>query len=252
MKDNLGTVLQKLRKEANLTAKDVAEKLQIMGYPISDKTLSGYETGIRMPNADVFMALCQIYNCKNILEIFSFVKAGYSIPTDEEWSTIEKYRLLDEYGKETVRIILDREVERVKQINRLEVSEEFTPTRIISYYQRLASAGAGEFLFNDIPTDTIEVLLNDISRQADFVIGINGRSMETSYYDGEKVFIKKTPDVNYGEIGLFIANGNCYIKELGHNELISQNEDKETYPNIKPDENGIKIIGKVIGKVDEG
>lgn len=177
----------------------------------------------------------------------------------KEMEYIKKYRFIEEHSPEGASIIdsiLNREYNVASQIQELEnriksleVSEEFTPTRIISYYQRLASAGKGEFLFGDIPTDTIEVPLNDISLQADFVIGINGRSMETTYYDGEKVFVKKTPDVNYGEIGLFIANGDCYIKELGHNELISHNKDKDSYPNIKPDENGITIIGKVLGKV---
>ena len=70
MDGSLGAVLKKLRKKKKLTAKETADKLSSLGYEISEKTISGYETGIRMPNADVFMALCTIYDCKNILEMF--------------------------------------------------------------------------------------------------------------------------------------------------------------------------------------
>lgn len=113
---SLGTTLKELRKNKKLTAKETADRLSLLGYEISEKTISGYETGIRMPNADVFMALCTIYECKNILEMFSFIKADYSIPTDSEWKMIEKYRNLDVFGKESVELLLDRESERVKEI----------------------------------------------------------------------------------------------------------------------------------------
>lgn len=119
MNENFGTVLKELRKKKKLTAKTVSKKLQDMGYSISDKTLSGYETGIRMPNADVFMALCQIYECKNILEIFSFVKAEYSVPTDDEWKIIEKYRFVSENSLDGINIIdtiLNREYAIAKQL----------------------------------------------------------------------------------------------------------------------------------------
>lgn len=47
MTKNLGATLKELRKKENLTAKDVSMKLKEIGYAISDKTLSGYENGIR-------------------------------------------------------------------------------------------------------------------------------------------------------------------------------------------------------------
>ena len=116
MEKKLGAVLRELRKKKKLTAKETVDKLLSMGYEISDKTLSGYETGIRMPNADVFMALCKIYDCKNILQIFSFVKADYSIPTDDEWIIIEKYRFLDPHGKKMVDFTLNEEWARSQEL----------------------------------------------------------------------------------------------------------------------------------------
>ena len=112
MGEHLGSTLKELRKKKKLTAKETVDKLSSLGYEISEKTISGYETGIRMPNADVFMALCTIYDCKNILEMFSYIKADHSILTDSEWEMIEKYRFISTYsidGASVVGTILDRE-----------------------------------------------------------------------------------------------------------------------------------------------
>lgn len=251
MERSLGETLKELRKNMFLTAKDVSIILKNMGYSISDKTLSGYENGIRMPNADVFMALCQIYKCKNILEIFSFVEADYSIPTDNEWNIIEKYRDLDEQGRETVSYLLDREVSRTQTEQDLydrisELEGKSQQHYFMTYYQKLASAGTGEYLFDDVPTETIEVPDDEISRQADFVIGVNGGSMEPDYCDGEKVYVKKTDDIPVGKVGIFIQGNECYIKEKGVDCLISRNK---KYADLIPSDD-IRLIGEVIGKVE--
>lgn len=85
------------------------------------------------------------------------------------------------------------------------------------------------------------------ARDADFVIGINGDSMEPDYCNGDKVFVKKTPNLDVGDVGIFLKGNDCYIKECGPDRLISRNK---AYDDIWPDEN-IITIGKVIGKVEE-
>lgn len=157
MEKNLGETLKDLRKKTNLTAKDVSLKLKDMGYAISDKTLSGYENGIRMPNADVFMALCRIYNCKNILEIFSFIKADYSIPTDEEWMIIERYRGLDDHGREMVDFTLRKEWER-------STAEKDNIVEISAHLQTNAAHARTDI---DIPED-VDTSEDDIMDDEDF------------------------------------------------------------------------------------
>ena len=103
MKDKeMGSTLRELRERENLTIKDVISELDKHGISISDKALYSYESGKRAASADMFLALCEIYKCNNILEIFSNVKVDYSVPTDTEWVIIEKYRSLDPVGKELV------------------------------------------------------------------------------------------------------------------------------------------------------
>lgn len=88
-----------------------------------------------------------------------------------------------------------------------------------------------------------------LSRRVDFVSGVNGRSVEDTYFDGDKVPVEKTPEVPVGKIGIFIRGSECFIKEDGKDKLISRNEGKERNPDTIPDERKINPIGIVLGKV---
>ena len=176
-----------------------------------------------------------------------------------EITHIRKYRNLDDFGRETVNTVLDRETKRVEDLQTKQEHIDQLKQRIVTelikriplpFYAGLASAGSGEYLFDDIPMDVIEVPDTPISRKADFIIGVSGDSMEPDFYNGEKVFVKKTTNLNTGDIGIFLKGEDCYIKELGRDRLISHNPDKDNYPDVKADED-IIVVGKVIGKVEE-
>lgn len=169
----------------------------------------------------------------------------------EEMQHIKKYRQLDAKGQQHVTSILDWELERTQaaqeQTDRIaELENNTCPRYFMTYYQKLASAGTGEYLFDDVPTDTIEVPCNELSAQADFVIGVNGDSMEPDYYDGEKVYVRKTDDLSVGKVGIFVQGSECFIKEKGTDCLISRNKD---YPDIIP-ASDMQLIGEVIGKLE--
>ena len=241
--------ITKYRKLAGLNQKEFAAKLGA-----APSRVSSWETGANSTDIDTLFKICEILNVSinDMCEIYPDANIMLSYLEQE---LINKYRSLDPYGKETVSYILDRECERVsslqKQKERIEELEsENTPQRIIAYYQRLASAGSGDYLFDDIPTDFIRVRSTAISRQADFVIGVNGRSMEDTYHDGYRVFVKKLTEIDIGDIGVFTRGNDCFIKELGTDRLISHNQDKDAYPDI-PASNDIRLVGKVLGIVDE-
>ena len=260
MDESGGAILKELRKKKKVTAKETVEKLSSLEYEISEKTISGYETGIRMPNADVFMALCTIYDCKNILEMFSFIKADYSIPTDSEWDMVEKYRFISTHSPEgavMVDTVLNREnsiAEKIKEqkehIEELEKNSSqnnssYPGTRLINYYFRLASAGTGQIVFDMPPTEKIEIPDIPEYRKVDYAIGVNGNSMQPEYNDGDILLIEMTEEIEPGEIGIFIVNGESFVKKLGDRELISLNPD---YGNISLTEDS-KCRGRVVGKL---
>ena len=71
----------------------------------------------------------------------------------------------------------------------------------------------------------------------------------SKYHDGDKVFVEKCDAIEVGEVGIFVVNGDVYIKELGNHCLISHNE---KYKPIRIGESdSVYCCGRVIGIVEE-
>ena len=115
---NIGEKLKKLRENNNMTRKEATDRLREYGIEISDKTLYGYESGRNSANADMFLALCQVYKCNNVMETFSD-SVDDVLFTNNEWEIIEKYRTLDTHGREIVDFVLKAEYKRCEseQVN---------------------------------------------------------------------------------------------------------------------------------------
>lgn len=111
-REDIGAILKQLRLNCGMTQKEVAEKLgrkqQIVGH---------WETGYAQPDANTLFTLCEIYGT-TVDEAFGFSRKKEALSLSE-WEHIKKYRGLDDHGKETVDIILDREAERTATIRNL-------------------------------------------------------------------------------------------------------------------------------------
>lgn len=96
-KEQIALKLKKYREQCGLSVKDVQQKLALMGFSISDKTIYGYESGHRQPDADTLMAMCVIYGIDDVFSAF-----GYKDTDDEEdieensEGSDEMWRLRDE------------------------------------------------------------------------------------------------------------------------------------------------------------
>ncbi len=160
----------------------------------------------------------------------------------EEYALLEKYRRIDDRGKDTLKYLLD------DLYDRCNVQEEIQPQVVYKpWFASALSAGTGQTVLDEGSYEQIAVPVefDDI----DFVIGVAGDSMEPTFYHGDKVMIKKQQRINPGEVGAFIINGEAYIKELGRNCLISHN--KEYGPIHFEESMRIDCIGKVVGKLEE-
>ena len=72
--------------------------------------------------------------------------------------------------------------------------------------------------------------------------------MEPMFSVGDKVLVKIQPDIEPGEIGIFIVANEGYIKKKGDHELISINPE---YDNIPINEyTDYRCFGKVLGKAE--
>ncbi len=253
----IGERLKEIREQTGMNKKEFADFIGI-----KYTTYNNYETEAREPASDFLILISTKFDVSIDyilgLQVEKEILHSYKLKSSE-FEHIKKYRDLDNHGREHINSVLEWETKRMaalsdmqKQLNekemhisKLNITE--LPTRIITYYQKLASAGNGEYLFDDVPTDMIKVVDNELSDRADFVIGVNGDSMEPTYYDGDKVYVSKTDSIPVGSIGIFTRGNECFIKELGNNCLISHNK---KYNDI-PANDEIRLVGEVLGKVVE-
>lgn len=108
----VSSLIKSKRKELNYSVKDVVSKLSKRGIDVSEKTVYGWESGHRQPDADTFLILCDIYQIANLSHEISSSEENEIISTNEQ-EVIKKYRALDEHGKMLVDNVLNLEYKRV-------------------------------------------------------------------------------------------------------------------------------------------
>ena len=234
-------LLKQLRSASGLSGRDVARKLALYGISLSEKTLYGYENGVSMPNADVFLALCSIYDCEELVGLGS--AADFSM---EEYGLIKKYRVLDVHGKRVVDSALELEYDRITHVVERKETGNIT---YINCYDLAVSAGPGEPWADDSGYKTmLEIPTEQVPENAHYCARVNGNSMEPAYKDGDIVFVERLDElVREGEIGIFALNGEGYIKRLGDRELISLNPEYDPIPLHEFDD--LRCQGRVLGKL---
>jgi phage repressor protein C with HTH and peptisase S24 domain len=148
---------------------------------------------------------------------------------------LETYTLLPEDKRAVFKeyiVQLARSVERGEYSAELAaddefaISEPFTNDEECAYRElphSLLPASAGTGVFLDENSYELVTVGSEVPRSADYGVPVSGDSMEPDYPDGCTAWIEPSVDLRVGEVGLFLYNGNGYIKELGVNELISRN-----------------------------
>lgn len=234
----IGNRIKEARNNLGYTQEKLAELLGV-----TKGAVANYENETSHPKEPIMYKLIETLNVDANYLFQDCVKLPKEVNdvTLAEYKHIKKYRSLDPHGRDMVDTVLQKEVERMESLEKEPASD---PTaHIYPYLGKIACAGTG-FYFDDIPTDTIEA---PYVEGADFIIGVSGESMEPDYHDGEKLYVRKVEYLRNGDVGIFTIGNECFLKELGEDGLISRNKD---YDDIPGDEK-VRLIGKVIGKVEK-
>ena len=115
---NISDTLKKLRTASNKSASVVIQELnQTYGFSLAQSTLYGYENGHSCPDVDVFLALCMIYNCRDILYTFGYTDKpnAFTVTSPEDALIVEKYNNLTPSGKNMILGALGIEKDNIKQ-----------------------------------------------------------------------------------------------------------------------------------------
>lgn len=256
IKETISKNITKYREAANLSQKEFAKRLGVVPSRVSN-----WENGANCPTIDILFKVCEVLGV-SINDIYGIYPDSKIRLTYDEIEHIKKFRNLDSVGKEVVSYILDREAKRGELIDSLEsqISDlKSRPVTLVDFYTlkpdstriteyfRSASAGDGIFILgNEVKARAI-IPESSWIENTDYVIGVSGDSMKPDFEDGDNVMVSQHVPLHHGDVGIFVVNGNVYIKEYGETELISRNPD---FPNIKISEyDNIVCMGKVLGKL---
>lgn len=244
MKKEIGKILKELRKRHNYSREDIAELLGAFGVQVNTRHLERWEHGANYPTIEQFLYLCKLYCVKEPLKVFFDKK--YSELMGRDVLNAEGVKKLADFEQlliESGRYALDAKPESEDIFKNEKVIK--LPKRKIRYYENAVSAGLGTGMDTD-ESKMIDVP-DGVPEDADYALKVSGDSMEPTLQDEQYIFIKTQSSLNEGDIGIFFANGNVYVKEyrvidkkahlISHNKKyspidISECEDFKTFGKV--------------------
>lgn len=249
---NIGETIAKYRKAQKMSQAELAQKLMAYGLTPSAASVSSWEKNVSVPNALQIFAICEVLGIKDIYSEFISTEGAVLGGLNSEGvrkalEYISLLKLSDEYRTEKAVSEIVPINTRQKIVAKKKVAEvKEKPVRLIKLFDLPASAGTGQFLDGENYSE-VEAGL-DTPGSANFGIRIAGNSMEPRYLDGQIAWVRKCERLSDGEIGIFILNGEAYIKKLyikeNGVELISLNPEYKPI-NVSEDDTFI-TIGKVL------
>ncbi len=238
------------------------------------KTIRNFAKAIGMPESTIRSILKRGLgkaNLATVLRITNFLnidanqlakgkivkkqKNPYENLTSLETELLELFGGLDAFNKET---LLDlgyrlKQSQNDKVITFMPMISETvyadnTETAEVSYtelpyYLEAASMGPGNRI-EEATAEKISIPSSRVPEETDFVISVTGDSMEPTFSSGDRLFVKRTNQLEPGEIGVFNFLGDEFVKEFGYGYLISHNKNYKPIPVNK----SLIIQGKVLGK----
>lgn len=246
--------LKARKAELGMTNEQLAA---VSGVPMGtlSKLLAGMNDSPKLGN---LTALCQALDLSLDYTVYGKPENTHNYTlSPEEITFIEQFRALDIRGRETVSLLMQKEAEynvrrqpdqpaaapshRAVRLAQPTVR----PPRFLPLYDLPVSAGTGISL-DEGSTRQIQIPA-EASAAADFALRISGNSMEPRYHDRDLLLVERTDRVDEGEVGIFILNGEGYIKVWGGDRLISLNSAYAPIP--IPPSSSFACCGRVVGRM---
>ncbi|MBP5274370.1 MAG: hypothetical protein ILO36_05480 [Abditibacteriota bacterium] len=150
---------------------------------------------------------------------------------------------------EAFRRASDRDKQIVDYVLKIPAAKDELRMISLPLYDLSVSAGPGNGLGDDDNDyEMIDVIYRPALRTADFCLTVMGDSMEPRYHDKDVVAVQESESLDYGDIGIFVLNGEGYMKVYDKDGLVSLNKKYETIPVGEGDT--LSVVGKVLGKAD--
>lgn len=225
-------IIRKARSARNLSQDELASRLGI-----SRNTVASWETAHSRPDLDMIPLLCRVLR----ISLASFFGIQPSARKVKEQQILDLFFSLEESDQE----VIEWEMEAIQEKRERKYRAETLASYVTCFRSSLdVAAGFGATL-QDEAGEPIYLIKDSLTEQADEVITVSGRSMEPTYYDGDRLLVQRCDQVRPGEIGIFLVNDTGYVKEYREDGLHSHNP---VYPVMSFDEfTAVRCAGRVLG-----
>ena len=162
-----------------------------------------------------------------------------AIPAEYQ-SLISSYQELSKDNQQLLQDIITSMID-IQTANKKRSEIEYTTINLMI---NKASAGTGYDLEGN-EFEPIQIVKTPEAEIADYALKVEGESMSPDFHTGDIVLVKEQPEIEIGQVGIFIYNNEGFIKERGEDRLISHNP---KFDDIYPSENSEVICeGLVVG-----
>lgn len=193
-----------------------------------------------VPNSDALIKLSEYFNVPVDYILFG---TKPTIPTEYQ-SLISSYKELSKDNQRLLHDIITSMID-IQNANNKRSEIEYTTINLMI---NKASAGTGYDLEGN-EFEPIQIVKTPESEIADYALKVDGESMSPDLHTGDIVLVKEQPEIEIGQVGIFIYNNEGYIKERGKDYLISRNPE---FDNIVPTEDDQIICkGLVLGIAEQ-
>lgn len=226
------TFVDKIKEAKSAKGMTTGELSAKSGIPLGtlNKLLSGV---IEEPKLSTAVALCRALELS--LAVIMDEETVWAAADDEK-KLLTDYRGADEFGKALVAKVAEMESGRTADLRAAEgdralrAAEELEGEAVITLplYLFPVSAGLGAVLEGS-HRESIEVRATAATEKADFALRVSGDSMEPRFHSGDVLLVHQQPEVSFGELGIFIADGEGYFKRYMGDRLHSLNP---LYPDL--------------------
>ncbi|MBO7169887.1 MAG: helix-turn-helix domain-containing protein [Clostridia bacterium] len=226
------TVMDNIREAKSRRNMTASELSRASGVPLG--TLNKLLTGvIEEPKLSTAVALCHALTLS--LAVIMDEDTVWAAADDEK-KLLTDYRGTDEYGRAMVARVAEMECSRAadrraeEEDRALHTPDEAEAEAVITLplYLLPVSAGPGAVL-DSSDRATIDVRVSQAAERADFALRVSGDSMEPRFRSGDVLLVRQQPEVCFGELGIFIADGEGYFKRYMGDRLHSLNP---LYPDL--------------------
>ena len=238
-RERYGDVIRRFRTEKGLNQPQLAAMVGV-----NKNAVSNWEAGRTRPDINTVPLLCAALGI-SVSDFFGAEEQAGSLSREEQ-RKLSGYRYLNEMNRQIVVKMIDAMLEVQEQEKRKFV--EANVRRIFRNAYKTA-AGTGNPLDGAKRGSYEYIYADPIIDQADEIITVTGNSMEPTFYDGDMLLVEHTQEVRVGEIGIFVADGDGYVKEYHEDGLHSHNP---AYPVLKfTEDDNVRCVGRVLGALSE-